>query len=137
MGSCSSGELVAFSTARLFDRADDLGRLGRFTEFFLEVVSEIFHESFAVGRLGLSADDDRRQPAFQAGSCGKHDDGNDVSPLHLDIVEDRVRRQILARRTDYRYPFHFANNRNHSAGGDIFLMAKVDMALPTYAATAR
>jgi hypothetical protein len=132
----SSGALMAFSAARLFDRADDLGRFGGFTELFLEAVREIFHEGFAFGRLRFRADDDRRQPAFQAGSRGKHDDGNDVSSLHLNIVENGVCRQIISRRTDYRYPFHFADNRNHSAGGDIFLMAKVNMALPTYAATA-
>src|ERR1700740_2678291 len=101
MSSCSSGELVAFSIARLFDRTDDLGRFGGFTELFLQAVSEIFHESFAFGRLRLRADDDRRQPVFQAGSRGKHDDGNDVSSLHLNIVKNRVWRQIFSRRTDY------------------------------------
>jgi hypothetical protein len=55
-----SRSLTAFSTARFSDRTDDLRRLGRLTELILQLVSKIFHESFAFSRLRLSANDDRR-----------------------------------------------------------------------------
>jgi hypothetical protein len=54
------GVPARFSGSRLFDRAYDLRRFGRLVELFLQAVSEIFDESFAFGRLRLSANDDRR-----------------------------------------------------------------------------